>query len=320
VVGHSSACALVAELATKMVVSGLILVDGEIPPAHGATSAVRPALLAFIEGLADETGTLPVWSRWFADDAARASLVGIDILQRDAAALAQFERGLPRLRVDWFSDKIELGRWDHVPAGYIQTSQIYDHATAEAHRRGWPVAKLNGTHLDPALRPVEMSEAITSMTRRLVVRQTPIELRTARSTDLDTVAQVWHESASLPGVGPPIMPTLLELRERVDIELEAGWKLTVAVSDREIVGILALRPATSVLDQLFVRPGSIGSGVGKILLLEAMNSMPDGFTLFTASTNHRARKFYEQGGLMFLSESPHPRTGHPVSYYGWKVR
>lgn len=167
VVGHSSACALAAELATKVAVRGIILVDGDIPPSQGTTLPVRPALLEFIESIADETGTLPPWSRWFAKDAVRASLVGIDLLQRDAAAFARFEQGLPRLRADWFNDKIQLDRWDHVPAGYIQASQIYDHATAEARRRGWPVAKLNGTHLDPSLRPVETSEAIMSMTRLL---------------------------------------------------------------------------------------------------------------------------------------------------------
>jgi len=160
---------LVAELAIKMPLSGLILVDGDIPPPQGAAPPVRPALLEFIKGIADETGTLPPWSRWFANDALRASLVGIDVLQRDAQEFARFEQGLPRLRVDWFNDNIELCHWDHVPAGYIQASQIYDHATAEARRRGWPVAHLNGTHLDPTLRPVEMSEAITSMTRELGV-------------------------------------------------------------------------------------------------------------------------------------------------------
>jgi ribosomal protein S18 acetylase RimI-like enzyme len=147
-----------------------------------------------------------------------------------------------------------------------------------------------------------------------------IELRAPRDAELDSVAQVWHESASLPGVGPPVMPTPQELRARVDAELAAGWKLTVAVCDGDVVGMLALKPATSVLDQLFVRPSHIGNQVGKILLQQAMTSMPDGFTLFTASTNRRARQFYERAGLVFLRESPHPRTGHPVSYYGWKVR
>ncbi|WP_315785402.1 MULTISPECIES: alpha/beta hydrolase [unclassified Bradyrhizobium] len=170
VVAHSSACALAAELASKMAVGGLILVDGDIPPTHGFVRPVRPALLAFIAALADERGTLPVWSRWFEGDPARARLVGIDIFQRNGAAFSRFEQGLPRLRLDWFDDAIELAGWDHVPAAYIQASPIYDHATAEADRRGWPFARLHGTHLDPVLRPDVMANAIMKMTGRLEQR------------------------------------------------------------------------------------------------------------------------------------------------------
>lgn len=169
VVGHSSACALAVEVATRTTVRGVILVDGDIPPLQGAAAPVRPALLAFIGGLAEEGGTLPPWSSWFADDPDRARLVGIDILQRDPIAFARFEQGLPRLHAEWFSDTIALRRWDHVPASYIQASPIYDHASAEAERRGWPVARLHGTHLDPTLRPSEMSAAIASMTRAMGV-------------------------------------------------------------------------------------------------------------------------------------------------------
>lgn len=167
VVGHSSASMLAADLAAKLAARGVIIVDGDIPPPQGTASPVRPALREFIQGLADATGTLPIWSKWYAGDAHRSSIVGLDTLAGDPAAFAQFEVGLPRMRVDWFNDAIELTSWDHIPAGYIQTSEIYDHASLEAQRRGWPVVKLNGTHLDPTLRPVETAEAILSMSRRL---------------------------------------------------------------------------------------------------------------------------------------------------------
>ena len=111
---------------------------------------------------------LPVWSKWFAHDKARASLVGIDVLARDAAAFARFEDGLPRMHAGWFDEAIELTDWDHIPAGYIQTSAIYEHATAEAQRRGWPVANLHGTHLHPTLQPEETADAIFAMSRQLV--------------------------------------------------------------------------------------------------------------------------------------------------------
>jgi Alpha/beta hydrolase family len=170
-VGHSSASALVADLAIRLPVRGVIIVDGDIPPLQGAASPVRPALHDFIRSLAGADGTLPVWSKWFAGDAQRSALIGLDILAGDPPAFAQFEDGLPRMHLDWFDDTIELAAWDHIPAGFIQTSGIYDHATAEAQRRGWPVMRPQGTHLDPTLRPAVTADAILSMSRQLGTNQ-----------------------------------------------------------------------------------------------------------------------------------------------------
>jgi hypothetical protein len=86
----------------------------------------------------------------------------------DQAALAEFESGLPRFSVDWFEDIIELANWDHVPVGFIQTSAIHDHSAAEARRRNWPVARLQGTHLHPTLHPVETADAIIAISDQLV--------------------------------------------------------------------------------------------------------------------------------------------------------
>ncbi len=168
-VGHSSASALVADLSTRLPARGLIIVDGDIPPADGPASPVRPTLREFIETLARPGGTLPVWSEWFAGDHARAALVGIDQLARDQAAFAQFESRLPTMRNEWFDDVIELRDWSHVPAGFIQTSTIFDHATVEAVCRGWPALNTYGTHLDPMLRPKETASAILQMASLLKV-------------------------------------------------------------------------------------------------------------------------------------------------------
>lgn len=168
VVGHSSASALVADLATKLPARGIVMVDGDVPPSHGKASPVRPTFLDYIEGLADAEGVLPIWSKWFASDPQRRSLVGLDILARDPAALARFESDLPTMHVDWFRDTIELADWTHVPAGFIQTSALYDHAAKEALRRGWPVIHLSGTHLHPTLCPAETASAILAISSRLV--------------------------------------------------------------------------------------------------------------------------------------------------------
>jgi hypothetical protein len=128
---------------------------------------VRPALRDFITSIAGPDGRLPIWSRW-SGDTRRTSLVGLDLLASDPIAFAEFENGLPELSVDWFDDTIELANWNHIPAGFIRTSEIYDHAAAEAQRRGWPVSRLQGTHLHPTLSPAETADAIIAMSRQLV--------------------------------------------------------------------------------------------------------------------------------------------------------
>jgi putative acetyltransferase len=152
------------------------------------------------------------------------------------------------------------------------------------------------------------------------IKMQACQLRPATEADRDAIAEIWHTSASLPGVGPPIMPTAGELRERVDHEFAAGWQATVAVRDDRIVGFLAIKPAEGVLAELFVRPEAIGSGVGRALLGRAVEDMPAGFTLFTRSANERARRFYERAGLTFLSNDVHPRAGDPITYYAWNLR
>jgi ribosomal protein S18 acetylase RimI-like enzyme len=145
-------------------------------------------------------------------------------------------------------------------------------------------------------------------------------LRPSNNADYDAIAEVWHSSASMPGVGPPVMPSLSELRERIDLEFAAGWSVAVAVRGDDVVGFVAMKPGEAVLDQLFVRPGSIGGGVGQALLAHAKAAMPDGFTLFTRPANTRARRFYEKAGLVVLRADTHPRTGDPIIYYGWNAR
>lgn len=146
------------------------------------------------------------------------------------------------------------------------------------------------------------------------------ELRPSLEADRDAIAEVWRSSASLPGVGPPVMPTLEELRKRVDAQFASGWSVTVAVRGNDVIGFVAIKPREAVLDELFVRPGSLGGGIGRALLAHAMKEMPTGFTLFTRSGNARARRFYEKAGLVLLRQAAHPRTGDPVACYGWNVR
>ena len=114
------------------------------------------------------------------------------------------------------------------------------------------------------------------------------------------------------------MPSRADLRRRVDQELASGWQVTVADGADGLLGFMALRPEQAILAELFVCPSHLGKGIGKALLEHAKATMPRGFTLFTTSANKGARRFYEREGLVAVSEAPHPRSGHPVTYYAWR--
>jgi hypothetical protein len=92
-VGHSSAGALVADLASKVPCQSLIIVDGDVPPSQGAAPPVRPALRDFIRGLAGPDGTLPIWSRWLGMRVAHPSLASI--------SWRTIPRRLPSLKADY---------------------------------------------------------------------------------------------------------------------------------------------------------------------------------------------------------------------------
>ncbi|MBN9077689.1 MAG: GNAT family N-acetyltransferase [Rhizobiales bacterium] len=146
---------------------------------------------------------------------------------------------------------------------------------------------------------------------------TRFKLRPSDHADYDAIAEIWHGSASLPGVGPREMPSLAWLRERLDREFAAGWAVTVAVEGSAVLGFVAIKPKESVLDQIFVRPGWLGRGIGQALLAHAKAAMPEGFTLYTRHTNQGARLFYEKAGLHHFRDGVHSTSGDPIAYYSW---
>jgi putative acetyltransferase len=146
-----------------------------------------------------------------------------------------------------------------------------------------------------------------------------VEIRAAQAHDLDRVAEIWRASALAAADAPPAMPSVDELRARIDIELSASWTLWVVAGGGKIFGMLALKEGESILDQLYICPSAQGHGLGKQLLRHAMARMPAGFTLRTASANSGARAFYARMGLRLLLEDVHPRHGYPVSVYGWNI-
>lgn len=144
-----------------------------------------------------------------------------------------------------------------------------------------------------------------------------ITLRPLADTDTDAVAAIWHASASLPQVGVPDMPSLAEMRARMEVELATGWDATLAVVDGAIAGFIALKPADSMVAELFIHPAYLGHGLGGALLDHAKAALPAGFTLYTRKANAPARRFYERAGMTAFREAPHPRDGAAIIFYAW---
>ena len=119
---------------------------------------------------------------------------------------------------------------------------------------------------------------------------------------------------------PTVMPTIQELRERIDLELSSGWTLFVAECKDQMVGMLAIKIQEAILDQIFVLPDSQRRGIGKTLLDMAMSEMLEGFELRMSSENRRAERFYGQAGLRFVREAAHPISGLAVRYFKWDGR
>jgi GNAT superfamily N-acetyltransferase len=73
----------------------------------------------------------------------------------------------------------------------------------------------------------------------------------------------------------------------------------VAESNGKVIGVAALDGAE--LEQLYVRPGHQGQGVGSALLAKAMARRPNGITLWAFQRNTAARAFYEHRGFVAIA-------------------
>jgi GNAT superfamily N-acetyltransferase len=80
-------------------------------------------------------------------------------------------------------------------------------------------------------------------------------------------------------------------------------RLTVAVDDDAIVGFTYLGPSQEAgvmeLSAIHVDPVYVGSGVGRLLMQDALPHLGDRAVLWVLEGNERARRFYERGGWSF---------------------
>ena len=142
-----------------------------------------------------------------------------------------------------------------------------------------------------------------------------LTLRPAADADRDAIARIWLDGWNSTGIRLASAPDYAGLRARVDTDIKGGWHVTVAERDGKVVGFAALRPELAKLDQIFVAPDALGSGIGKALMADAARAMPAGYSLWTHGNNARARRFYEALAPLRHEDGIHPKQGHPIRTY-----
>lgn len=137
--------------------------------------------------------------------------------------------------------------------------------------------------------------------------------------EVDDLAELWlaARAASVPAIPPPV---------HSDDEVR-DWFRAVVVPDREVwvIGAPGAVEALLVLDgdlidQLYVRPGSTGRGLGGRLVTLAQSSHGR-LLLWTFQANAGARRFYERHGFEAGLETPGDNEeGAPDVRYEWERR
>ncbi len=132
-----------------------------------------------------------------------------------------------------------------------------------------------------------------------------IVLRTATSEDAGSVARVLIESrqAFLPYAPSPHEP--VDVRQWVAKSLMSRCRVTVALSDGNVVAVLAVSDLGAIawIEQLYVLPGHENRGLGTTLLAFAHTTLKRPVRLFTFQQNTGARRFYERHGYKAVALS-----------------
>ncbi|WP_089720353.1 GNAT family N-acetyltransferase [Candidatus Entotheonella palauensis] len=133
----------------------------------------------------------------------------------------------------------------------------------------------------------------------------PPVFRLATAADADTVSEVYlaSQKAFLPWL--PRVHTDGEVRQWIRTYLIPTRRVTVAILDDEVVGMMALSDsdhgAVGWIDQLYLHPDVVRRGIGTALLERAKMELGSPIRLYTFQANEGARRFYERHGFRAIA-------------------
>jgi pimeloyl-ACP methyl ester carboxylesterase len=162
-VGHSGAGALLPAVAAacQQPVEAAVFVDATLPHPGGTWfETAPPSLGERLRQMAVE-GWLPPWSHWFPPGT-------LDPLLPDPVLRARFIAELPHLPLAYFEEAAPTIP-DRIPRhGYLQLSEGYAEAAAQARQRGWPTLQEAADHLAILTRPNLVVERLVHLIERLI--------------------------------------------------------------------------------------------------------------------------------------------------------
>jgi ribosomal protein S18 acetylase RimI-like enzyme len=124
-------------------------------------------------------------------------------------------------------------------------------------------------------------------------------LRTAALADAPAIADVYLASRTTYLAYAPLAHSNADIRVWIETKLIPGKSVTVAEDGGEVVGFVATATDGPQLwlEQLYVRPDSVGLGLGRKLLEHALAGVTQPVRLYTFQANVGARRFYERYGF-----------------------
>ncbi len=130
-------------------------------------------------------------------------------------------------------------------------------------------------------------------------------LRPASLVDAPIIADIYLSSRATFLAYAALAHSDAEVRLWIETQLIPGASVTVAEAGGEVAGFVATNMEEPLLwiDQLYVRPDSVGLGLGSKLLQHALAGIRQPVRLYTFEANAGARRFYERHGFKPLEFS-----------------
>ena len=145
-----------------------------------------------------------------------------------------------------------------------------------------------------------------------------VTIRPGRESDGPGVGDVWLAAWRATFDFPPSHPDD-DVRTWLATELPSKREMWVAAEpDGRVVAMMAL--SDDMIDQLYVAPDRIGSGIGSRMIATAKARRPDGLDLYCFQVNTRARTFYEHNGFVVVAtgDGSNNSEGQPDIRYAWR--